>query len=115
MFYIHQKRKISFLPLHLGKKYVVLIFLLTKINMLYLHFHIFIDGNLVHEQMGKQKTVVTCPEVARELLWAYHSDPMTGGHSGKNNTVDKISRKYYWRGIKEDVVEYVSMFKISWQ
>ena len=31
------------------------------------------------------------------------------GHSGINNTLSKISQYYMWNGMKEDVVEYVSM------
>ena len=32
-----------------------------------------------------------------------------GGHSGINNTLSKISNFYVWNGMKEDVVEYVSV------
>ena len=44
----------------------------------------------------------------QEILHQYHSNPM-GRHSGINNTLSKISQYYMWNGMKEDVVEYVSM------
>ena len=53
------------------------------------------------------KKVVTDLQEILEILNQYHSNPM-GGHSGINSTLSKTSQYYYWNGMKEDVVEYVS-------
>ena len=31
----------------------------------------------------------------------------TGGHSGMNKTRQKVTRRYYWKGMTEDIKEYV--------
>ena len=36
-----------------------------------------------------------------------HSAPQAG-HSGINATVDKITQRFYWKGLKDDVKVYVS-------
>ena len=51
-------------------------------------------------------------EEAKQVLWMYHTEPMQGGHSGLNNTRVKISKHYHWKGIVEDVTQYVSNFVI---
>jgi len=53
------------------------------------------------------KQVVTSDEMVKDILCQYHSNPL-GGHSSKNNTLDKIGRLYYLIGRKADVNEYVS-------
>lgn len=57
-----------------------------------------------------RKNVVTELQEIAEILDQYHSNPM-GGHSGINNTLAKVSQYYVWNGMKEDVVEYVSVIK----
>ena len=54
--------------------------------------------------------MVTELKEMQDILYQYHSNPM-GGHSGINNTLSKISNFYMWNGMKEDVVEYVSIIK----
>lgn len=54
------------------------------------------------------KKVITEFEEISEILYQYHSNPM-GGHSGINNTLATISQFYTWKGMKEDVVEYVGV------
>ena len=46
-------------------------------------------------------------EETKEILHHHHSDT-TGGHSGVNNTLFKVSSFYHWNGMKEDIQEYVS-------
>jgi len=67
-----------------------------------------LDSDLLHDHLGNLKKVVTTETAMKELLNIYHSDSQFGGHSGINATNEKLSRSYYWKGIKEDVVEYVS-------
>ena len=66
----------------------------------------------VGSQRNLKKKVVTELEEVQDILHQYHTNPM-GGHSGINNTLSKISNFYIWNGMKEDVVEYVSVMKES--
>jgi len=36
-----------------------------------------------------------------------HHGSSVGGHSGITNTYDKMKRSYFWRGMKNDVEEYI--------
>jgi hypothetical protein len=36
-----------------------------------------------------------------------HSAPHAG-HSGVNATVDKITQRFYWKGVKNDAQAYIS-------
>ena len=38
-----------------------------------------------------------------------HSES-TGGHSGMNKTRQKLMRRYYWKGMTDDIKEYVHTF-----
>ena len=55
---------------------------------------------------GIEKKVVVSVEEVKEILYLYHSDSMVGAHGGLNNTLEKISRTYYWRGMLSDIKEY---------
>lgn len=50
--------------------------------------------------------VITSEEERDKILYNCHSAPFAG-HSGINATTEKISHRYYWQGIKEDVKKYV--------
>ena len=52
--------------------------------------------------------VVTSNKELNDILWNFHSAPFAG-HSGINATINKISQRYYWKGIKDTVKDYVSM------
>ena len=41
------------------------------------------------------------------ILKAFHDNPTTGGHFGRDKTFHKISARYYWKGMKNDIQEYV--------
>ena len=45
--------------------------------------------------------------VRQELLRAHHDDPLAG-HFGPERTSELLRRKFYWKGLSEDVEEYVS-------
>ena len=44
--------------------------------------------------------------IRAELLHRYHDDPMAG-HFAVEKTYDLLGRKYFWKGMKRDVKEYV--------
>ena len=50
--------------------------------------------------------VVVKLEDRDRILKAYHQD--FGGHFGRHKTFSKISERYFWKGMKKDVVEYIA-------
>ena len=55
----------------------------------------------------RRKKVVISFEELTPIFKLYHGSP-TGGHSGWNATLEKISRMYHWRKMAEDIRHYVS-------
>ena len=45
------------------------------------------------------------------ILNAYHDNPTTGGHFGRDKTYAKISERYQWNGMKKDITEYIQRCK----
>ena len=41
------------------------------------------------------------------ILKACHDNPISGGHFGRDKTLAKISHRYYWKGMKNDVHQHV--------
>ena len=41
------------------------------------------------------------------ILKAFHDNPNFGGHFGRDKTLSKISERYYWKRMKNDVHQYV--------
>ena len=58
---------------------------------------------------GTRKKVITEEDEALDIVKFYHASPSTGGHSGINTTLAKISVHYTWHGMKQDIMEFVSM------
>ena len=46
-------------------------------------------------------------ELQREVLWNAH-DGLLGGHLGQKKTREKVLKKFYWRGIREDCNNWVN-------
>ena len=71
------------------------------------------DGTLYHiqkHQGGNMKTyiqMVIPKSLISEILHWFHESPVTGTHLGITKTYDKISRKYFWKGLYNDVKFYV--------
>ena len=40
------------------------------------------------------------------VLWMIHNHP-TAGHFGVENTYEKIKERFYWKGMLEDIKQYV--------
>ncbi|KAK8388141.1 hypothetical protein O3P69_020202 [Scylla paramamosain] len=59
---------------------------------------------------GKKKVVIRDPDQLTRVFHLYHGNG-TGGHSGWRGTYEKISQRYFWHGIKEDIRHYVARCK----
>ncbi|KAG7172550.1 Gypsy retrotransposon integrase-like protein 1-like 5 [Homarus americanus] len=56
---------------------------------------------------GLWQRIITSDEEKQGILLNCHVAP-SAGHSGINATTDKITQRYYWKGVKEEVKDYVS-------
>ena len=54
-----------------------------------------------------RQRIVTDRNERQKILWQMHSAPHAG-HSGVNATVDKITQRFYWKGVKNDAQAYIS-------
>ena len=41
------------------------------------------------------------------VLYAFHDDPNTGGHFGRDKVYNKIKARYYWKGMKNEIAQYI--------
>jgi len=69
---------------------------------------IYVGGHLVKNVTLYHRDVeaVTRDRVPGILL-ACHDNPATGGHFGRNKTYKKIKARYWWKGMKTEIEEYI--------
>ena len=60
------------------------------------------DGTLYH---GDAEAVTR--DRVPGILLACHDDPATGGHFGRDKTYKKIQARYWWKGMKTEIEEYI--------
>lgn len=71
---------------------------ILKDDILYFkHLH----QNVVHLKLAIPTTLIT------QILGQYHNDITFGGHLGIHKTLSKITPKYHWPTIRQDVIKYV--------
>jgi hypothetical protein len=71
------------------------------------------DGILFHtgatDALGvAQKRLVVPTDMRREVMYACHEHMVSGGHLGRDRTVQKIQQRYYWPGLVTDVERWVA-------
>ena len=66
-----------------------------------------VEGNTLY--YGKYR--VAKDSEVDEILRACHDNPSTGGHFGRDKTMQKITENYYWKGMKKDIMNYVKKCK----
>lgn len=70
-----------------------------------------IHGNRVLDKLNI--VIVSAPKKIddlnerKELLEKYHSDPLVGGHAGRNRMYANIRKNYTWKNMTADVAKYV--------
>ena len=57
--------------------------------------------------MNIHQQIITNGDEKNKIMWQMHSAPHAG-YNGINAIVEKISQRFYWKGLKEDVKAYVS-------
>jgi len=63
------------------------------------------NGKTYKKKREKYVRILEKDEI-ESILFMTH-DHATGGHFGIDATYNKISDKYYWKGMKEDIKEYI--------
>src|SRR6185295_10708931 len=61
------------------------------------------------DEQGKLLKILKENEI-EAILYMTHDHP-TGGHFGVTSTYNKIKEKYYWKGMKNDIEEYIRTCK----
>ena len=56
----------------------------------------------VRSDTNIRQKIITDEKEKEKILWQVHSAPHAG-HSGVNATADKITPRFYWKGVKGDV------------
>ena len=66
------------------------------------------DGKLLYENRGRKLvTIITRPDEQEKIIRACHIDE-TSGHFGVKKTAARVSERFYWRGMWNQAVSYVS-------
>ena len=52
---------------------------------------------------GNVKRIIVPYVLRKKLIQQWHSDPISNNHLGFEKTYEKMSKQFYWEGMKEDV------------
>ena len=66
-----------------------------------------VDGFLHYNGKDGLHQVVTDDRTKCKILEACHDDKVGGCHFGRDKTASKVSARYYWKGIMQDVEAWV--------
>lgn len=73
-----------------------------------------VDGILINiaqppgtSDLGSHTSRPVIPTSLRSLLLAQYHDDSISGHLGEDKTFDRLVRRYYWPGMRQDIVSYV--------
>ena len=57
--------------------------------------------------LNEDKRIKISQDQVKLILRAYHDDPYSGGHDGISRTYYKISARFSWPKMKDDIVDYI--------
>src|SRR5436190_18515225 len=63
-------------------------------------------GILYRKKTNRNKLRVLKENEIDTVIFMIYNHP-TGGHFGKDTTHDKISTRFYWKGMYRDIAEYI--------
>ena len=67
--------------------------------------------NVIDELVYYKGKVVIIKDEVKDILKACHDSPETGGHFGRDKTYGKVAERFYWKGMKKDIIDYVKSCK----
>ena len=59
-------------------------------------------------QLHRETVKVVSTDVVCRVIKACHDDPVWGEHFGRDKTYQKVAKRHYWSGVKNDIAVYVS-------
>lgn len=65
------------------------------------------NGLIVRHHNEKTKVVVP-KKLRKDILGIYHDSAIAGGHFGMSKTSKRIEETFWWKGLREDVIRYIS-------
>ena len=69
-------------------------------------------ANPVRYDMTHRLQLVVPSELQNEILEQAHDSEFGGGHMGQDKTYDKIRRRFYWKTVFKDTIEFVQNCKL---
>ena len=72
-----------------------------------------VDGILHYKGRDGLRQVVIDQKTKRKIMEACHDDKVGGCHFGRDKTASKVSARYYWKGIMQDVETWVCLLYFS--
>lgn len=70
--------------------------------------YINIEGILYYRGIRDRNMRIVVPQkLVSEILYLFH-DHIVGGHQGKDRTIERIRRTFYWKSMNRDIQNYVS-------
>lgn len=63
-------------------------------------------NQVIESKDGSIKVFVPSEQV-KHVLRRYHDDPDSGGHDGMLRTYLKVKSRFYWPGMKNDIIQYI--------
>lgn len=57
------------------------------------------------------KKVIFNEDEVQKILFSFHSS-QSAGHRGINATLASVTQRYHWKGVREDIIDYVSIISI---
>ena len=64
-------------------------------------------GGLLYYDNGSRLVIPNQPALRTRLMQECHDTP-TAGHLGKDKTIELMKRRFYWRGMDDDIARYVT-------
>ena len=66
------------------------------------------EGVVMHRSTGdKLCRVIVDPSEKERILSSLHADPVGGAHFGQTATIKKITDRFWWRSVTNDVRDFV--------
>ncbi|RWR99509.1 RNA-directed DNA polymerase (Reverse transcriptase), partial [Dinothrombium tinctorium] len=65
-----------------------------------------VDG-IIYRIKNSQRLLALPSHLKNDVLKIFHDDPILGGHYGVQKTFEKISNRYWWKGMRIDVENYI--------
>jgi hypothetical protein len=70
-----------------------------------------VDDNLIYRLGGVEGKQLLVPKILRDEILKMMHDATFGGHLGIHHTLHRISKRYWWPGLSQDVIQWIRSCK----